>query len=43
MSRDDRVRLRHMVDAIQSAMRFAEGRGRDDLDTDARSTGTKVA
>ena len=34
MSRDDRVRLRHMVDAIQSAMRFAEGRGRDDLDTD---------
>ena len=34
MSRDDAVRVRHMVDAMESALRFAKGRERADLDTD---------
>ena len=34
MKPDDRVRLRHMADALRSAMRFAEGRRRAELDTD---------
>jgi uncharacterized protein with HEPN domain len=34
MSPDDRVRLQHMIDAIESATRFAEGRSREDLDSD---------
>jgi uncharacterized protein with HEPN domain len=34
MSKDDLVRLRHMLDAAREAMAFARGRARDDLDTD---------
>jgi uncharacterized protein with HEPN domain len=34
MSPDDRVRLRHMVDAIDSALRFSRDRIRADFDTD---------
>ena len=34
MSPDDSVRLRHMIDAIEAAMEFAEGRSRQDLDSD---------
>ena len=34
MSPDDRVRLRHMADAAESALRFVEGRARADLDDD---------
>lgn len=30
----DEVRLRHMLDAARSVRRFAEGRQREDLDTD---------
>lgn len=31
---DDRVRLRHMLDAAREAVGFAHGRTREDLDTD---------
>jgi hypothetical protein len=31
---DDRVRLRHVADAVEAASQFIEGRSRDDLDTD---------
>ncbi len=34
MNPDDRVRLRHIADALKAAMRFAEGRSREDLDKD---------
>jgi len=34
MKPDDRVRLRHIADALGHAVRFAEGRRRDDLETD---------
>jgi uncharacterized protein with HEPN domain len=34
MSPDDRVRLRHIVDAIGAAAEFIEGRSRDDLNGD---------
>jgi uncharacterized protein with HEPN domain len=34
MSQDDDVRIRHMIDAIEAALRFAKGRERTDLDTD---------
>jgi len=34
MSPRDAVRLRHMAEYIQEALRFAEGRSRNDLDTD---------
>ena len=34
MSRDDEIRLRHMVDAAREASSFAAGRTREDLDTD---------
>ena len=34
MSRPDDVRIRHMVDAAEKAVAFAEGRTRDDLDSD---------
>lgn len=34
MSPDDRLRLRHVVDALNSAIRFARGRDRRDLDSD---------
>jgi uncharacterized protein with HEPN domain len=34
MNPHDRVRLRHIVDALNAAMRFVDGRKRSDLDTD---------
>ena len=34
MSRDDDIRLRHMVDAAREASSFAAGRTREDLDAD---------
>jgi uncharacterized protein with HEPN domain len=34
MSRDDAVRIQHMIDAIEAAVRFAQGRSRSDLDRD---------
>jgi len=34
MKPDDRVRLRHIVDALDAAIRFTEGRSREDLDRD---------
>jgi uncharacterized protein with HEPN domain len=34
MNPDDRVRLRHILDALNAAMRFVRGRRRSDLDTD---------
>ena len=34
MSPDDVIRLRHMADAAESALRFCQGRTRADLDTD---------
>jgi uncharacterized protein with HEPN domain len=34
MQPDDRVRIRHMIEAAQSAQRFITGRHRSDLDTD---------
>jgi len=34
MKADDRVRLRHIADALSAAIRFTEGRSREDLDKD---------
>ena len=34
MSKDDLIRLRHMLDAAREAMAFTRGRARDDLETD---------
>lgn len=34
MRADDTVRIRHMIDAAESAMRFVQGRRRADLDSD---------
>lgn len=34
MNPEDRVRLRHIADALNSAIRFAQGRNREDLDRD---------
>ncbi|MBV9861938.1 MAG: DUF86 domain-containing protein [Alphaproteobacteria bacterium] len=34
MSPNDRMRLRHIVEALNSAFRFIEGRQRNDLDRD---------
>jgi uncharacterized protein with HEPN domain len=34
MKPDDAIRLRHMVDALTSAIRFCEGRRREDLNRD---------
>jgi len=34
MKADDRVRLRHIVDALSAAIRFTERRSREDLDRD---------
>ena len=34
MQREDAVRIRHMVEAAQSAQQFVVGRQRSDLDTD---------
>ena len=34
MNPRDRVRLQHLADALNSAIRFAQGRQRGDLDTD---------
>jgi uncharacterized protein with HEPN domain len=38
MRPDDLIRIRHMIDAIRSAIRFTQGRGRDDLDNDEMLT-----
>lgn len=34
MQRDDRLRLQHMLDASQEAVRFTQGKNRDELDHD---------
>jgi hypothetical protein len=34
MKPDDRIRLRHIVDALNSTIRFTVGRRRGDLDED---------
>ena len=34
MTPDDAIRIRHMIEAAQTAQRFVEGRRRADLDTD---------
>ncbi len=34
MNPDDRIRIRHLADALKAAMRFVQGRTRGDLDTD---------
>lgn len=34
MQREDRIRLRHMLDAARDAVTFAEGKTREDLNTD---------
>lgn len=34
MKRDDLVRIRHIMDAAEAALRFFSGRKRDDLDAD---------
>ena len=34
MKRHDHVRLRHMAEAMDAAMRFVEGRNRSDLESD---------
>jgi uncharacterized protein with HEPN domain len=34
MRADDLVRVRHMIDAAQSAVGFVDGRNRSDLQTD---------
>jgi uncharacterized protein with HEPN domain len=34
MNPDDRLRLRHLMDALNSAIRFVRGRDREDLDSD---------
>lgn len=34
MQREDRIRLQHMLDAARDALGFAEGRTREDLDSD---------
>ena len=36
MQRDDRLRLQHMLDAGQEAVRFTQGRTRDELDVDRK-------
>jgi len=38
MRKDDVVRLRHMLDAAEEAMGFAQGRERRDLDQDRKLT-----
>jgi uncharacterized protein with HEPN domain len=34
MSKDDEIRLQHMLDAAREALSFARGRSREDLSTD---------
>ncbi|MFZ1416470.1 MAG: DUF86 domain-containing protein [Defluviicoccus sp.] len=34
MQSDDRIRIRHMIEAAETAISFTAGRGRSDLDTD---------
>jgi uncharacterized protein with HEPN domain len=34
MRNEDRIRLQHMLDAARDALGFAEGRTRQDLDSD---------
>jgi uncharacterized protein with HEPN domain len=36
MRRDDVVRLRHMLDAAREALEFAQGKRREDLDSDRK-------
>jgi len=36
MFKDDKVRIRHMLDAAREAVAFVEGRSRPDLDTDRK-------
>jgi uncharacterized protein with HEPN domain len=38
MNPADRIRLRHIVDALSSTIRFSEGRKREDLDNDEMLT-----
>ncbi len=38
MRKDDRVRLRHMLDAAEEAIGFAQGRKRSDLNHDRQFT-----
>jgi uncharacterized protein with HEPN domain len=38
MNPADRIRLRHIVDALSSTIRFTEGRKREDLDNDEMFT-----
>jgi uncharacterized protein with HEPN domain len=38
MPKDDRIRMRHMLDAAKDAMSFAAGRRREDLDQDRMLT-----
>jgi uncharacterized protein with HEPN domain len=38
MRREDRIRLQHIADALGSAIRFAGGRRREDLDSDEMLT-----
>jgi len=38
MQKDDAVRLRHMLEAAREALSFAQGRTRQDLDTDRMLT-----
>jgi hypothetical protein len=42
MPRDDEVRIRHLVDAAETAIRFVEGRARPDLDDVLRLALTKL-
>ena len=38
MSPDDRIRITHIADFLGHAIRFVEGRKREDLDSDAMLT-----
>lgn len=40
MRKDDLLRVRHMLDAVHNAMRFAEGKSRSDLDRNLMLTFT---
>ena len=43
MRNEDRIRLQHMLDAAQDALSFAEGRTREDLETDRQLVRAVVA
>jgi uncharacterized protein with HEPN domain len=38
MRKDDRIRLRHMLDAAREAIEFAQNSRRQDLDSDRKLT-----